>query len=132
MVQSIVLFDGVCNFCNASVNFILARDPRRRFKFAALQSRAGRALLQRFELDRDELDAMILIEGDRCYTRSTALLRVARALPALWPGLYALIVIPSMIRDRLYVWFARNRYRFFGKRETCFVPTPELKNRFLE
>jgi predicted DCC family thiol-disulfide oxidoreductase YuxK len=130
--RPIVLFDGVCNLCNGSVTFIVKRDPGRRFRFAALQSAAGATLLRQFGLPADALDTLVLVEGNRAFTRSTASLRVARRLSGLWPLLYALIVVPRPIRDLLYGVVARNRYRWFGRRDACMMPTPDLRERFLE
>jgi predicted DCC family thiol-disulfide oxidoreductase YuxK len=130
--RPIVLFDGVCNLCNGSVTFIVKRDPGRWFRFAALQSAAGATLLRQFGLPADALDTLVLVEGNRAFTRSTASLRVARRLSGLWPLLYALIVVPRPIRDLLYGVVARNRYRWFGRRDACMMPTPDLRERFLE
>jgi predicted DCC family thiol-disulfide oxidoreductase YuxK len=129
--DAIVLFDGVCNLCNGSVTFIIKRDPERRLRFAALQSDSGRALLGKVGLPRDALDTLVLVEGGRAYTRSTAALRIARRLSGLWPLFYGLIVVPRPLRDLLYRAVARNRYRWFGKRDTCMLPTPDLQERFL-
>ncbi len=126
-----MLFDGVCNLCNASVDFIVKRDGRAAFRFASLQSEAGEALLRRFQLPTDEHRSLVLVEGDRHYTRSSAALRIARRLGGLWPVFYAFIVVPRFLRDAVYDLVARNRYHWFGKRDTCRVPTPELKSRFL-
>jgi predicted DCC family thiol-disulfide oxidoreductase YuxK len=130
--RPIVLFDGVCQLCNGSVLFIVKRDPSRQFRFAALQSTAGAALLRTFGLPTDVLDTLVLIEGDRVFTRSTASLRIARRLSGLWPLLYGLIVVPRPLRDLLYRVVARNRYRWFGRRDACMMPTPDLQERFLE
>jgi len=127
----VVLFDGVCNLCNASLDFIVERDGASAFRFASLQSEAGQALLRRFQLPTDEHRSLVLVEGDRYYTRSSAALRIARRLGGLWPLLYAFIVVPRFLRDAAYDVVARNRYHWFGKRDTCRVPTPELKSRFL-
>jgi predicted DCC family thiol-disulfide oxidoreductase YuxK len=129
--RAVVLFDGVCNLCNASVNFIIKRDPRNRFAFAALQSEAGRALLARHDISGRRPDSVVLLEEGRCFTRSSAALRIARQLSGPWPLLYPLAVVPAPIRDRIYDWVARNRYRWFGKREQCRLPTPELASRFV-
>jgi predicted DCC family thiol-disulfide oxidoreductase YuxK len=131
--ESLVLFDGVCNFCNGAVNFIIDRDPGGRFRFAPLQSETAAALLKHngVEIPAGGADTMILIEGGRIYDRSTAALRIARGLRMPWPLVYALIVVPRPIRDAFYRYFARNRYRWFGKSESCRMPTPELRARFL-
>lgn len=132
MNSPIVLFDGICNFCNASVNFIIDRDPKKQIRFAPLQSEAGQRLLQKFNLSPIDLSTLILVEGETYYTKSTAALRIARMLKGFWSSLYGFIVIPSFIRDGIYDVIARNRYNWFGKMEVCRVPTDELKERFLE
>ena len=131
-MSAVVLFDGVCNFCDASVKFVLDRDEVGYFRFGALQSPAARPYLERCGLSPDELSTVVLVEGDRCYTRSTAALRITRKLGGAWPLLYALVVVPRPLRDVAYGWFARNRYRWFGKRDECRVPSPALRARFLE
>lgn len=129
--KSVLLFDGVCNLCNSSVQFILARDPKAKFRFASLQSDEGQALLQEFEDRPSDLSSVVLIEDGQLYTRSDAALRVARQLSGGWPLLYAFIVLPRALRDAVYDWIARNRYRWFGKRDSCMIPSPELRSRFL-
>lgn len=129
--KSVLLFDGVCNLCNSSVNFILARDPKAKFRFASLQSDEGQALLQEFEDRPSDLSSVVLIEDGQLYARSDAALRVARQLSGGWPLLYAFIVLPRALRDAVYNWIARNRYRWFGKRDSCMIPSPELRSRFL-
>jgi predicted DCC family thiol-disulfide oxidoreductase YuxK len=126
-----VLFDGVCNLCNGSVLFVIDRDPSAHFHFAALQSDAGRALLRQHGYAGADLSSIVLVDGGRLYTRSTAALRIARRLAWPWRLLYALIVVPRPLRDAVYDLVARNRYRWFGREEACRVPTPELRGRFL-
>jgi predicted DCC family thiol-disulfide oxidoreductase YuxK len=130
--KPIVLFDGVCNLCSAVVVFTIERDPKRKFMVAPLQSDTGQALLKKFNLSAERFDSFVLIEDDRCYSRSTATLRVVRRLTGLWPVLYALIIIPRPIRDWIYDFVAKNRYRWFGKKDQCMVPTADVKSRFLE
>ena len=108
-MSAIVLFDGVCNFCNGSVNFIIERDRRNYFKFAPLQSEIGGQLLQKYEIDKAETDSVILIEDEKAYTHSTAALRIARRLGGIWSWFYAFIVVPRGLRDFFYRLFARNR-----------------------
>lgn len=128
----VILFDGVCNFCNSSVQFIIRRDPAGRFRFAALQSDAARQLLTGRGIDTHELDSIVLIDNGRGYTESTAALRIARRLKG-WPKLAApLMIIPRPLRDEVYRWLARHRYRWFGKRESCMLPTPNVRQRFLD
>ncbi len=127
----IVLFDDVCNLCNGSVQLILRHDPAGRFRFASLQSPAGQELLGRLGIDPGAMDSVILVEGDRWFKESDAALRIARRLSGPWKMLWALRVIPRPLRDGLYRLVARNRYRWFGRQETCWLPTPELRERFL-
>ena len=127
----VVLFDGVCNFCNRSVNFILDHDARRRFRFAALQSDAGQAVLRHFGLRTDDFDTAVLVERGRAYTKSSAALRIARNLGGWWSLFAVLLAIPPFLRDGAYDLLARNRYRWFGKADNCRVPTPEMRDRFL-
>jgi len=130
-LSAVILFDGVCNLCNAAVQFVIARDPRGHFKFAALQSETGREVVRRFGLPLDRLDTMVLVEGDRCYSQSEAALRIASRLKGAWPLVGVLRVIPRSLRERLYQLVADHRYQWFGRRSSCMVPTPELAARFL-
>lgn len=127
----IILFDGVCNLCNGAVNFIIDRDPDAHFRLATLQSTVGQELLEKHNLRIQDFDTIVLVEGDNIYSQSTAALRIARKLSGAWPLFYAFIAIPSPLRDMIYSWISRNRYRWFGKQETCRIPTPELRSRFL-
>ncbi|HEU4536527.1 MAG TPA: thiol-disulfide oxidoreductase DCC family protein [Polyangiaceae bacterium] len=132
-MAAIVLFDGVCNFCSAGVNFIIDRDPGGHFQFAPLQSEVARELLRERGVAPPEGDpeSMVLIEGERVSLRSTAALRIARRLRGPWRLAYALVVVPAFVRDALYRLVAANRYRLFGRADACRVPTPELRARFL-
>jgi predicted DCC family thiol-disulfide oxidoreductase YuxK len=132
MNEPIVLFDGVCKFCNRSVNFLIDHDSRGRLRFAALQSETGQALLRRFRLRTNDFDTLVLVQGRHCSTRSTAALRAASYLDGPWRFLEALLLMPAFLRDPLYNFLARNRYRWFGRLDACRVPTPELKARFLD
>jgi predicted DCC family thiol-disulfide oxidoreductase YuxK len=127
----IVLFDGVCNLCNRAVNFVIVRDPERVFRFASLQSTVGERLLARFEINPNVTDSVVLIEEGRAYVCSTAVLRIIRRLGKLWPFVYCLIVVPRPLRDAAYLAIARRRYRWFGRREACRLPTPQERTRFL-
>ena len=127
----IVLFDGVCNFCSSVVRFTISKDPSGIFRFASLQSNAGQMFLNRFGLSTDDFDSFVLIEGPRFFLRSTAVLRLCKKLNGLWPLLYLLIIIPRPVRDFVYNIVAENRYKWFGKRQECFVPSTEIRNRFL-
>jgi predicted DCC family thiol-disulfide oxidoreductase YuxK len=126
-----VLFDGVCNFCDASVNWIIARDRRRLFRFAALQSAAGEQLQRQYGLDPSALDTLVLIEGGRAYRKSGAALRIVRRLRWPWPALFGLIAVPAFLRDFVYDLLASRRYRWFGRKDECMVPAPEVRERFL-
>lgn len=127
-----ILFDGVCNLCNAFVDFVIARDPDARFRFASLQSDAARRLLSGMELGAARGDSVVLVERGQVFTQSEAALRIARRLGAPWRFAYPLVAVPRPIRDWAYQFVARNRYRWFGKREACRIPTPDLRRRFLE
>lgn len=130
---SVVIFDGVCNLCDAAVNFIIARDPAGRFHFASNTSAAAKALLHQCGFPADAPpQTIVLVEPDgRCHTKSSAALRIACRLSGAWFVLYAGIVVPRPLRDWAYDWVARHRYRWFGRRESCRMPAPELKARFL-
>ncbi len=132
MHEKIILFDGVCNLCNSSVQFVLKRDKRAQFHFGSLQGQFGQKFLQQNNLPAGKFNSFILIEDGELYTRSTGALRVLKYLDRGWPLLYALIIIPPFIRDNIYDWISANRYRWFGKRDECMIPNAELKNRFLD
>jgi predicted DCC family thiol-disulfide oxidoreductase YuxK len=127
---AIILFDGVCNFCCSSVQFIIARDPAQRFTFASQQSDRGKQLLADAKLP-PSMDTFVLIENGIVYTRSTAALKVATRLTPPWPLFTVFRIVPTFIRDAAYRVIAQNRYRWFGKKETCWIPTPEIRARFL-
>lgn len=129
--KPVVLFDGVCNLCNESVLFVIKRDPKGKFRFAALQSDFGSRVLKQHQLDQTKLHSIILVEDDKITDRSTAALRIAKRMSGLWPLLYGFIVVPAFIRNFFYDWISRNRYKWFGKKDECMIPTPELKARFL-
>ena len=131
-LQAVVLFDGVCNLCNGAVQFIIRRDPTGRYRFAALESPAARDLLEQAAVPDPLPDSIVLLDASGISTRSTAALRIARRLRFPWPLFYALIVVPEALRDAAYDFIARNRYRWFGRREVCVVPTAALRDRFLE
>lgn len=131
MQQSVVFFDGVCNLCNGAVQFIIRHDKRNTFKFAALQSDEGIKLLKEVGYQSVAPDTILLLHKGKLYSRSTAALKIARELNGLWPMLYASMVIPKFIRDAAYNLIARNRYKIWGKQDSCWIPTPELKAKFL-
>jgi predicted DCC family thiol-disulfide oxidoreductase YuxK len=129
--DAIVLFDGVCILCDGLVQFIIRHDRKPRLRLAALQSAAGKVLLQWCGRPLDDFDTMVFIEGGRPYFKSSAALRVARYLQWPWPVVSLGLVVPPFVRDWCYDRIAQNRYRIFGKQETCMMPTPEIKERFL-
>ena len=129
--HQIILFDGICNFCNFWVNFILDRDKRDIFRFAALQSDAGQELLQKLRLKTTDFDTFILIDGETYFSKSTAAIRIAKNLSGPIKIFYLLIYLPKFLRDLFYEMIAKNRYKFFGKRVTCRIPGDEEKMRFL-
>ena len=128
---AIVLFDGVCNFCNGVVNFTIKRDKMRQIKFAPLQSEAGQQLLKQYGLPGNDLRSFLFIENGKLYNRSTAALKVCRHLTGLWPLCYGLIIVPAFIRNGIYDFIAKKRYKWFGRRQECMIPTPDIKARFL-
>lgn len=127
----VLLFDGVCNLCNASVQWVIRHDPKAIFRFASLQSEAGQALLQKFNLPTDELNTVVLVDGGKVHTRSDVPIQVGKKLGGWWYLLQMFFIIPRPLRNAVYDWIARNRYRWFGKKEECWLPTPELRVRFL-
>lgn len=129
--HKIILFDGICNLCNSSVNFIIGRDKKNVFKFAAMQSEAGQSLMTKFNLSLNEFYSVILIDNEKYYTSSTAVLRIAKELGFFWNILYVFIIVPTPVRNFFYNLIARNRYRWFGKKDSCRIPTLELKEKFL-
>ncbi len=129
--KPVILFDGVCNFCNGAVNFVLKQDKKGIFNFAALQSAAGQKLLQQYNLAMKDFDSFVLIENGKVYKKSTASLRVMNQLPWYWKEAQILRIVPRFLRDAIYDFIAKNRYKWFGKKEQCMIPTPEMRNRFL-
>jgi len=126
--RPVILFDGVCNLCTGSVQFVIERDSRKQFRFASLQSPIAEKLLGR----RDDLESMVLVQDGEIYRKSTAALLIAKRLDGLWPLLAAFLVMPRFLRDAVYDWIGRRRYRMFGKRDACWVPNAELAERFLD
>ena len=126
-----VLFDGVCNFCNASINFVIDRDKKGVFKFAALQSDIGQEILKKYGLKQTNFDSIILEKEGKIYQKSDAALEIVRNMDGLWKVFYIFKIIPSFLRNPVYNLIAKNRYRIFGRTDACRIPTPELKARFL-
>lgn len=127
----IVLFDGVCNLCNSAVDLIIRNDKKGKIKVGALQDAKTKELLKDYNINSEYLDSIILIRGNQVFYKSRAALEVTKQLKGLWPLLYGFIIVPAFIRDPVYDWIARNRYRWYGKKETCRLPTVEERARFL-
>lgn len=128
---AIVLFDGVCNLCNNSVQFIIKHDKKNIFKFASLQSAIGQQLLKTYELPTSNFSSFVLIQHNKTYTQSTAALKIAQQLNGPIKLLYAFMIVPAFIRNKVYDVIAKNRYKWFGKREVCMLPSPQLASKFL-
>ena len=130
-MERVIFFDGVCSFCSFWVKFVIRRDPARKFKFAPLQSLPGREACRALGLPEEPLQSVLLKEEDRYFTQSTASLRILRQLAGPWPLMGAFLLVPAPVRDAAYRFIANHRYRWFGKSESCFLPTPEIRDRFL-
>lgn len=126
----VILFDGVCNLCNSSVQFVIKHDPKKQFRFASIQGDYGQQVLKQFDSPPNSLNSFILFKDQQIYTHSTGALMVAKQLSGAWPLLYAFIIIPPFIRNAVYQFIANNRYKWFGKKESCAIPSPELKSLF--
>lgn len=131
-VGPILLFDGVCNLCNGTVQFVIERDPKAKVKFASLQSQFAKQQFQSHGIANNYLDSIVLLEAGKVFVKSTAALKLSRHMNGLWPLLQLLLIIPRPIRDVVYDWIARNRYGWFGKQGSCWIPTPALRGRFIE
>lgn len=129
--HKIILFDGVCNLCNDSVTFVIRHDTKDVFRFAALQSTLGIAMTTKHGIDTSKTDSILLIDQDKMYVKSTAALKIAKHLSGGYPLLFGFIIVPNFIRNWVYDIIAKNRYNWFGKKDSCMVPTAELKNKFL-
>ncbi len=127
----VIFFDGFCNLCNGAVQFTIERDRKNVFRFSSLQSDYAQDTLRPFSMEPKQGESMVLLENGKVYERSTAALRVAKRLGGFWPLLYGFIIVPRFIRDAVYNYVGKNRYNWFGKQESCWVPTPELKEKFL-
>jgi predicted DCC family thiol-disulfide oxidoreductase YuxK len=130
--KKIVLFDGVCNLCSNSVQFILKRDKKNQFLFGSLQGEYGQKMLKKYDLPASEFNSFMLIEGEKLYTKSSGALRMLKHLGGAWSLLYGFMIIPKFIRDGVYNMIAKNRYKWFGKKNECWLPRPEWKSRFLD
>lgn len=129
--DNIVFFDGVCNLCNGLVKFIIKRDLKKVILFSPLQSPFGQATLRKMKMDPEEVNTVVYFSGDKLYLKSSAILQILRDMGGALKLLFGLIVVPRFIRDFIYDLVARNRYKVFGKQESCMVPTPEVKERFI-
>lgn len=130
--KKILLFDGICNLCNRLVQFIIKRDPKAIFRFAALQSKTGQDILLHMKLPMGDFNSIVYIRDGKCLFKSSAILHVLYDIGGVWKLFYAFIFMPPFIRDFAYTIFAKTRYKVFGKRETCMIPSPEIKDRFLD
>jgi len=128
----VLLIDGHCNMCHGLAKFVVGRDKRAVFRFASLQSELGRRLLKEGAMPEDALETFVMVDNGKYYTKSTAALRIGRKLGWPWSVAYPAIVVPRFVRDRVYRFVARRRYRWFGRSESCLLPTPEMRSRFLE
>jgi predicted DCC family thiol-disulfide oxidoreductase YuxK len=129
--NAIILFDGICNFCNSSVNFIIKRDKKNYFLFSSLQSVYSQNFLTKNNFPKNNFDSIILIENNKLYQKSTAALKIAKQLKGLWKLSYVFIIIPPFIRDFFYDSIAKNRYKWFGKKDVCMIPDEKIKRKFL-
>lgn len=131
-MNSLILFDGVCNFCNYWVTFAIKRDRKNKLKFTPLQGETAKQLLPQYHINPTSLSSVIFINNGKVYTQSSAAIQICKELDGGWKLFFGLIIIPKFFRDFLYNIIARNRYKWFGKKESCMIPTPELKERFLD
>lgn len=126
----VILFDGVCNLCNSSVLFVIKHDSKNQFRFASIQGDYGQQVLKQFHLPPNSLNSFILLKDNQIYTHSTGALKVVKELSGAWRWLYVFIIVPPFIRNRVYQFITKNRYKWFGKKESCMVPSPALKALF--
>ena len=129
--KHIIIFDGVCNFCNGAINFIIKHDPKEVFLFTPMQSDLARSLIDEHQITNVGIDTFLLIKNDNTYIWTDAALEITKDLNGYWYFFNAMRIIPRSIRDFLYKAFARNRYSLFGKRDHCMTPTPSIKDRFI-
>ena len=130
--SQIILFDGECNLCNAFVQFIIKRDPEAKFKFASIQSESGKSLLIKCGGATNDFDSLVYIKGNTCFLKSSAGIKILIDLGGIWQLFNVFVIIPKFIRDFLYNLIAKSRYKLFGKRDTCMIPTPDIRKRFLD
>lgn len=132
MDNKVILFDGVCNLCNGAITFIIKRDKKDVFRYAPLQSEIGKKLAAKHDIDLQKVDSIILMTNNKAVSKSTAALRIAQQLSGAWPLFIVFLIVPTFIRNGVYDFIARNRYKWFGKKDACMIPTPELKSKFLD
>ncbi|WP_282630540.1 thiol-disulfide oxidoreductase DCC family protein [Empedobacter sedimenti] len=130
--RKIILFDGICNLCNQSVQFIIEHDSKNQFRFASLQSDFGQNFLKENNLEATQFDSIVFIEDDHFHTKSSAALKISKYLDGITSWLTIFMIVPKPLRDVVYSFIAKNRYRWFGKNESCWLPTPELKAKFID
>ncbi|MFC4320489.1 thiol-disulfide oxidoreductase DCC family protein [Litchfieldia salsa] len=130
-MKKTILYDGTCNFCNTSVQFIINRDPKSSFLFASLQGKTGKEMLKKYKI-KEEIDSIVLIVDEQAYTKSDAVLRICSDLTSPWKYMSVLQALPRFMRDTVYELIAKNRYRWFGKQESCMIPKPDVRKRFLD
>jgi predicted DCC family thiol-disulfide oxidoreductase YuxK len=128
----VILFDGVCNFCNGTINFIIKKDTKRIFRYAPLQSEIGQQLLKKYDLSSTELDSFILIQNGQAYKKTTAALHLYPQLGSAWKLIKVLWILPAFVRDLGYNIIAKNRYRWWGKKDSCMIPSAEVRSLFLQ
>lgn len=128
----IVYFDGVCNLCESSVQFIIRKNKKKNIQFASLQGVHGQTFLKENNLDTSEFSSLVYVENGKIYTKSSGALRITKQLKRLWPFMICFLIVPKFIRDAVYNYIAKNRYKWYGKKTSCWLPTPELKKRFLD
>lgn len=131
MQNPVVLFDGICNLCNSSVQFLIRNDKKNHLRFASLQSDFGQEVLHKFNLPQTDFNSFVLLEGEKIYLRSSAALRITNYLGGFWKILQIFWLVPPFLRNAVYNLIAKNRYKWFGKKTECMMPSPELKERFL-
>lgn len=131
--KQLILFDGVCNFCNSSVLKVIKHDKKNQFIFASLQSEVGKKVIHHFSIDTEKVDSIILVESDQKYfVKSTAALKIGKHFSGLWKLLQICWIIPTPLRNVVYNYIAKNRYKWFGKKDNCMIPTPEIRAKFID
>ncbi len=129
--QPLILFDGYCNLCSSSVQFIIKRDKKNQYFFTSLQSDVGKKIIEHFKIDSSKSESVLLVQQNKIYIQSTAALKITKNLSGFWPLLYFFIIIPTFLRNLVYQFIARNRFKWYGKKESCWIPNKELSNRFI-